>query len=91
MEPARLNSAVDLRLVRTLARMALRVLEQGRDAPPSASPSRVSPEPKGTQETSGERSRAQPKGDDREDAGTTQLSATGAPLPLGRTDDVHPA
>ena len=52
MEPASVSSAVDVRLIRTLAQMALRVLEQGLDAPSSESLSRVSPEPPDTPETS---------------------------------------
>jgi len=52
MEPASVSSAVDMRLIRILARMALRVLDQGLDAPSSESPSRVSPEPPETPETS---------------------------------------
>jgi hypothetical protein len=91
MKPAHVNSAVDFQLVRTLARMALRVLEQGRDAPSSESPSRGSPEPKETQETSYGRSRAKPDGDGGEDTGTGHRSTSGAPLPLGRTDDAPSA
>jgi hypothetical protein len=91
MEPASVTSPIDVRLIRTLAKMALRVLEQGRDAPSSESPSRVSPGPKGTQETSCDRSRAQPDGDGGEDAGTARRSPTGVPLAVGSADDVPPA
>jgi hypothetical protein len=52
MEPASVTSAIDLRLIRTLAKMALHVLEQGLDEPSSESLSRVHPEPPETPETS---------------------------------------
>ncbi len=91
MEPAHVNSAVDVRLIRILARMALRILEQGLDEPSGERLSRGSPEPKRTQETSCDRSRAKPDGDGGQDAGSTHRSATGVRLPWGRTDDVPPA
>jgi hypothetical protein len=91
MEPARVNSAVDAQLVRTLARMALQILDQELNAPSSESLSRGSPEPKGAQETSRDNSHAKPDGDGGADRGTTRRSPTDAPLALGSTDDVHPA
>jgi hypothetical protein len=91
MEPAHVNSAVDVRLISTLARMALRLLDQGRDEPSGESPSRGSPEQQEKQETSCDRSRAKPDGGGCEDAGTARRSPTGTPLPLGSTDDIHPA
>jgi hypothetical protein len=54
MEPASAASAVDLQLVRILARMVLRLLDQGQDAPSRESLSPVRPEPPETPETSGE-------------------------------------
>jgi hypothetical protein len=54
MEPASAASAVDLQLVRILARMVLRLLDQGQDAPSRESLLRVRPEPPETPETSGE-------------------------------------
>jgi hypothetical protein len=91
MEPASLSSAIDMRLIPTLAKMALQVLDKGQDKPSSESRSRVSPKQNQTQETSCDSSRAKPDGDCREDAGTGYRSATGAPLTLGSADDVHPA
>jgi hypothetical protein len=91
MGPAHVNSAVDLRLIRTLARMAMQILDQGLDAPSRERLSRVSPEPKGTPETSCASSRATPQGDGGEDAGAASPSPTGAPLAAGSVDDVPPA
>jgi hypothetical protein len=54
MEPASASSAIDTQLIRTLAQMALRVLNQGLDEPSSESLSRVRPEPPETPETSSE-------------------------------------
>jgi hypothetical protein len=54
MEPASVTSAIETRLIRILAQMALRVLDQGHDYPPSESPAYVSPEPPETPETSWE-------------------------------------
>jgi hypothetical protein len=50
MGPASLSSAIDMRLIRTLAKIALRILDKGLDEPSSESLSHVSPEHKGTQE-----------------------------------------
>jgi hypothetical protein len=91
MEPVRLSSEIDTRLIRTLAKMALRILDKGLDEPSSASLSPMSPEHKGTQETSCDSSRAKPQRDGCEDAVTARRSPTGAPLALVSTDDVHPA
>jgi hypothetical protein len=77
MEPASVTSAIDLRLIRTLAKMALRVLEQGRDAPSRESPSRVSPEHQGTPETSRDGSPGKPDGDGCKDAGSRHRSTPG--------------
>lgn len=54
MEPASVSSAVDMRLIRILAKMALQILDQGLDTPSRESPPRVSPEPPDTPETSGD-------------------------------------
>lgn len=91
MEPARVSSAVDMRLIRILAKMALRILDTGLDGPPSESFSRVSPGQQETQDTSRDGSRGRPDGDGYEDPGTGHRSAPGAPLPLGSTDDIHSA
>jgi hypothetical protein len=58
MEPASVSSAVDTRLIRILAQMAMQLLDQGLDAPSSKDLSRVRPEPPETLETSS----AAPKG-----------------------------
>jgi hypothetical protein len=52
MEPASVSSAIDMRLIRILAKMALQILDQGLDTPSHESPSHVSPEHKGTPEPS---------------------------------------
>jgi hypothetical protein len=52
MEPTSMGSAVDVRLIRILAKMALQILDQGLDTPSRESPSRGSPEPPETPETS---------------------------------------
>jgi hypothetical protein len=54
MEPARVSFSFNSQLIYILARMALRVLEQGLDAPSSKDLSRVCPEPPETPETSSE-------------------------------------
>jgi hypothetical protein len=52
MEPASVTSAVDVRLIRILAKMAWQILDQRQDEPSSESSSRVSPEPPEPPETS---------------------------------------
>jgi hypothetical protein len=65
MEPARVSSAIDMRLIRILARMALQVLDKGQDKPSRESLPRVSPKQNQTQETSCDSSRAKRDGDGR--------------------------
>jgi hypothetical protein len=90
MDQARLSSAIDVQLIRTLAKMALQLLNKGLDEPSSESPSHVSRRHKGTQEASYDGSRAKPTGDGYKDAGPGHRSAPGAPLTLGRADDAPP-
>jgi hypothetical protein len=52
MEPASVTSAIDSRLIRILAQMALRVLDQGLDAPSRERLSQASPEHPDTPEPS---------------------------------------
>jgi len=57
MDPASVSSATDLRLIHILAKMALRILDQGVDAPSRESLSRVSPEHLETPDPSGDASK----------------------------------
>jgi hypothetical protein len=57
MEPASASSGFDAKLIRILTQMALRVLDQGLDAPSRERPSRMRPEPPETPETSGDASK----------------------------------
>jgi hypothetical protein len=80
MEPASVTSAIDLRLIRILAKMALQLLDQGLDKPSRESLSHGNPEHKGTQETLRDGSFGKPDGDSGEDVGPGRQSATGTPL-----------